>query len=282
MTSETMGDPIACRECGEAFATESERDTAAYLDGMHYQCWVTKTEQARAARQAELDADPEYQAALEAREMERRETAGFPKRFLKLSWQGAIVPSAGEDADRFMRRVRERGRIGVLPGDVAAVAAARRLNGGSAALVGPPGSGKTTIACLIAYDAMKRGCSAMFIRESAMFQHEAQRRELPFGRKGASVLEVAQAADIVVLDDLATVVEPRPWQVSLMESLVCARYDDARDLIITSNADMVTICTLYGRRVGGRLMEMIGDRMLTIAAADWRSGTLHPRPVPAT
>lgn len=196
--------------------------------------------------------------------------------------------------DRRIRRSRMHGVASVIPPryrgvsfdrppitdmDRTAVRAVRRyiddlelnLAGGrSVWLMGDVGTGKTTLAMLIARSALEAGHSVaiyslpkLLARIRRTYQAEAGEDDyLGFFERLTSV-------DLLHLDDLGAQ-RDTDWVTEQLYAIINQRYEDGRAVTITSNVLPDEAAGQIGDRTVSRLTEMCGDFQLHISGIDHR------------
>ncbi len=120
-------------------------------------------------------------------------------------------------------------------------------------LMGPVGTGKTTLAMLVSQAARTAGRSVAIyslprllneIRET----HSAQRSHL-------DLLDRLTAIDLLHIDDVGAE-RTTDWVLEELYSIVNARYEDQRSMVITTNRDPEALQEQIGERTVSRLVEM--------------------------
>jgi DNA replication protein DnaC len=123
---------------------------------------------------------------------------------------------------------------------------------------GDVGTGKTTLAMLVSKAALQVGRSVAIyslprllnaIRETA---HRVDRSHL-------ALLDRLTAVDLLHIDDVGAE-RTTDWVLEELYSIVDARYEDERSMVITTNLEYEELCTQISGRTASRLAEMC-DRM---------------------
>ncbi|MDP9385258.1 MAG: ATP-binding protein [Actinomycetota bacterium] len=123
---------------------------------------------------------------------------------------------------------------------------------------GDVGTGKTTLAMLISGEALRRGHSVAIyslprllglLRESFDEGSEASLSEL---------LDRLTAVELLHIDDVGAE-KTSPWVLEQLYSIINARYEDGRAIIVTTNLDHAELREQIGERTVSRLIEMCGD-----------------------
>jgi DNA replication protein DnaC len=123
---------------------------------------------------------------------------------------------------------------------------------------GDVGTGKTTLAMLISTEALRRGHSVAIyslprllglLRESFNEGAEASLSELQ---------DRLTAVELLHVDDVGAE-KTSPWVLEQLYSIVNARYEDGKAIMLTTNLDHVALREQIGERTVSRLVEMCGD-----------------------
>lgn len=231
-----------------------------------------------------------------------RDASGLPPLYWGFGFSRYLKQRRDEPWDDFRVRLDDApDTLGLTIWNAQAARSLRawRLDAGrSVLLAGPVGGGKTTLlACLLnriladqAADMSDTGAAAVyFIQEREFYERLAEERSARAGRRYLGQLS---RVPILVIDDLGTTEDLKPWQQDAVEYLFGVRYGHKRPTLITSNLRLAsddkterTITSIYGHRVGSRLHHMLGARAGTIpgymelVGVDWRTDNEHPAAV---
>jgi DNA replication protein DnaC len=141
--------------------------------------------------------------------------------------------------------------------------------------MGPVGTGKTTLAMLVTQAALKAGRSAA--RYSLPGLLNQIRRTFDHGGHN-ELLERLAAVDLLHIDDVGAE-QTTPWVLEELYSIVNARYEDRRSIVITTNiVDREQLCEQINERTVSRLTEMCEE--LPLIGIDHRLDVTPPPPIP--
>ena len=134
---------------------------------------------------------------------------------------------------------------------------------------GDVGTGKTTLAMLISAEALRRGHSVAIYSLPRLLARIRRTYDAETGEQGyLEFFERLTSVDLLHLDDLGA--EKRTdWVLEQLYSIVNARYEDGRSIVLTTNLDHTELREQIGERTVSRLVEMCGDP-LPLFGADRR------------
>jgi DNA replication protein DnaC len=156
-------------------------------------------------------------------------------------------------------------RFPVTEMDPQIVAAARRFadhidqrldEGRGLWFMGPNGTGKTTLAMLVTKAALKGGRTAARYTLPDLLR---QIRKTFDNGSHVDLFEQLVAVDLLHLDDIGAE-QSTPWVLEELYSIVNARYEERRSMVITTNIlDRETLCEQITARTVSRLTEMCDE-----------------------
>jgi DNA replication protein DnaC len=123
--------------------------------------------------------------------------------------------------------------------------------------MGPVGTGKTTLAMLVAKAALKAGRSVAIYSLPRLLNEirDTHRAE----RSHVDLLDRLTAVDLLHIDDVGAE-RTTDWVLEELYSIVNARYEDERSIVITTNIlDREALCEQITERTVSRLTEMCDE-----------------------
>jgi DNA replication protein DnaC len=124
--------------------------------------------------------------------------------------------------------------------------------------MGDVGTGKTTLAMIVASAALDAGRAvAIYSLPRLLAQIRATYDD---GAPGTDIelLDRLQQVDLLHIDDVGAE-KTSPWVLEQLYSIVNARYEGGRAIVITTNLDHEQLREQIGARTVSRLVEMCGD-----------------------
>jgi DNA replication protein DnaC len=124
--------------------------------------------------------------------------------------------------------------------------------------MGPVGTGKTTLAMLVSKAALKSGRSVAIYSLPRLLN---EIRETAHGseRSHVELLDRLTAVDLLHIDDVGAE-RTTDWVLEELYSIVNARYEDERSMVITTNIlDREALCEQISERTVSRLTEMCDE-----------------------
>jgi len=136
--------------------------------------------------------------------------------------------------------------------------------------MGPVGTGKTTLAMLVSKAAIKAGRSVAIYSLPRLLNEirDTHRSE----RSHVELLDRLTAVDLLHIDDVGAE-RTTDWVLEELYSIVNARYEDRRSMVITTNLDYDELCAQITARTASRLAEMCDQ--LPLDGVDRRVELVH-------
>jgi DNA replication protein DnaC len=123
--------------------------------------------------------------------------------------------------------------------------------------MGPPGTGKTTLAMLVSQAALKTGRSVA-IYSLPRLLNQIRETHRP-DRSHVDLLERLMKVDLLHIDDVGAE-RTTDWVLEELYSIVNGRYEDKRSIVITTNIlDRESLCEQITARTVSRLTEMCDE-----------------------
>ncbi len=198
----------------------------------------------RARRASDCSCRPRRIAKRKARAL----ASVIPRRYLGVSFDRPPVTDIMRENPHVVTDVRRY--VDTLPDKLA--------RGRGLWFQGHVGTGKTTLAMLISAEAMRQAHSVAIyslprllgmLRESFNDGSEASLSEL---------LDRLTAVELLHLDDVGAE-KTSPWVLEQLYSIVNARYEEGRAIVLTTNLEPTELRDQIGDRTVSRLTEMCGD-----------------------
>lgn len=123
--------------------------------------------------------------------------------------------------------------------------------------MGPPGTGKTTLAMAVSKAALKVG-RTVAIYSLPQLLREIRRTTFDSGSR-VNLFEQLVNVDLLHIDDVGAE-QTTPWVLEELYSIVNGRYEEQRSMVITTNiVDRDELCTQITARTVSRLTEMCDE-----------------------
>ena len=128
-------------------------------------------------------------------------------------------------------------------------------------IMGPVGTGKTTLAMLVSKHALEAGRSVAIYSVPRLLGEIRRTYDGEARRSDLELLDRLAAVDLLHLDDLGAE-RTSEWVLEQLYSIINARYEDGRSLIVTTNVGVDDLGKQIGERTVSRLAEMCEAIML--------------------
>jgi DNA replication protein DnaC len=172
-------------------------------------------------------------------------SAVVPKRFRGVSFDRAPVVDMDPEIVRVVRRYVE-----AVDGNLDA--------GRGLWFTGDVGTGKTTLAMLVSRAALDAGRSVAIYSLPRLLAEIRKTFDEGADRSHLGLLERLAAVDLLHIDDVGAE-RTSEWVLEQLYSIVNARYEDERAMVITTNLDHAELREQIGERTVSRLIEICGD-----------------------
>jgi DNA replication protein DnaC len=172
-------------------------------------------------------------------------SAVIPKRFRGVSFDRAPIVDMDPEIIRVVRRYVE-----AVDGNLDA--------GRGLWFTGDVGTGKTTLAMLVSRAALDAGRSVAIYSLPRLLAEIRKTFDEGADRSHLGLLERLAAVDLLHIDDVGAE-RTSDWVLEQLYSIVNARYEDERAMVITTNLDHAELREQIGERTVSRLIEICGD-----------------------
>ena len=172
-------------------------------------------------------------------------SAVIPKRFQGVSFDRAPVVDMDPEIVRVVRRYVE-----AVDGNLD--------SGRGLWFTGDVGTGKTTLAMLVSRAALDAGRSVAIYSLPRLLAEIRKTFDEGAERSHLDLLERLAAVDLLHVDDVGAE-RTSDWVLEQLYSIVNARYEDERAMVITTNLDHAELREQIGERTVSRLIEICGD-----------------------
>jgi len=172
-------------------------------------------------------------------------SAVVPKRFRGVSFDRAPVVDMDPEIVRVVRRY-----VTAVDGNLDA--------GRGLWFTGDVGTGKTTLAMLVSRAALDAGRSVAIYSLPRLLAEIRKTFDEGAERSHLGLLERLAAVDLLHIDDVGAE-RTSEWVLEQLYSIVNARYEDERAMVITTNLDHAELREQIGERTVSRLIEICGD-----------------------
>jgi DNA replication protein DnaC len=128
-------------------------------------------------------------------------------------------------------------------------------------IMGSVGTGKTTLAMLVSRHALEAGRSVAIYSVPRLLAEIRTTYDAASERSYVDLLERLTAVDLLHLDDLGAE-RTSEWVLEQLYSIINARYEDGRSVVVTTNVPLDELREQIGARTVSRLAEMCEDLQL--------------------
>jgi DNA replication protein DnaC len=136
-------------------------------------------------------------------------------------------------------------------------------------LHGDVGTGKTTLAMLISRHALEAGRSVAIYSLPRLLSELRKTFDESSDVSYLQLLDSLTMVDLLHVDDVGAE-RSNPWVLEQLYSIVNARYEEEKAVVITTNLEHDELAEQIGQRTVSRLIEMCGDLKLPLMGGDRR------------
>lgn len=172
----------------------------------------------------------------------------------------ALIPRKYRDVSFDQPPVTEMNSVVVSHARRYVAAIDDQLNAGRGLwFMGPPGTGKTTLAMLVSQAALKTGHSVAIYSLPGLLR---QIRQTFDSGSHVDLFNQLVSVDLLHIDDVGAE-QTTPWVLEELYSIVNSRYEDERSILVTTNIlDRDELCNQISPRTVSRLTEMCDELLL--------------------
>jgi DNA replication protein DnaC len=147
-------------------------------------------------------------------------------------------------------------------------------------LEGDVGTGKTTLAMLISKHALEAGRSVAIYSLPRLLSELRKTFDEGSDTTYLQLLDSLTMVDLLHVDDVGAE-RSNPWVLEQLYTIVNARYEEQKSVVITTNLEHDELAEQIGQRTVSRLIEMCGDLKLPLKGSDRRLEFDVPDAAPA-
>lgn len=132
-------------------------------------------------------------------------------------------------------------------------------------IYGAPGTGKTYLASVIANERARQGKRSAFVNTPDILENLREFNQVtkPDEPTRADKLHFLYTTACLIIDDLGAE-KPTPWTCENLFKIINRRYNDARQIIITSNLNIEELQKYMNCTAGDRIIRRICDMCIPV------------------
>jgi len=142
--------------------------------------------------------------------------------------------------------------------------------------MGDVGTGKTTLAMLVSKSALDAGRSVAIYSLPRLLAEIRTTFDDSSDRSYVGLLDKLSSVDLLHIDDVGAE-KSSDWVLEQLYSIVNARYEDERAIVLTTNLDPEALAEQITPRTVSRLMEICGDPLPLLGQDHRRPGVDEAR-----
>jgi len=124
--------------------------------------------------------------------------------------------------------------------------------------MGPNGTGKTTLAMLVAKEALKRNRTVGIYSLPRLLAEIRETFERDTQRSYTDLISRLSSVELLQIDDVGAE-KTSEWVLEQLYAIINTRYEEQRSIVITTNLDQEQLESQITARTVSRLIEMCGD-----------------------
>jgi DNA replication protein DnaC len=182
----------------------------------------------------------------------------IPKRYLSASWEREPILSMDK---KLVRRVRS----------YSATIRERLEDGTGLFLIGPSGTGKTTLISRVARDAINSGITVVWYSTPHLLNtiRNTFNPSQPHHLNYLEMLDTLNNVEVLVLDDIGAE-RTTDWALEQFYNILNARYEEEKVVLMTSNLGLNELQDQIGSRCASRIAGLCNGDPILVEGRDHR------------